>query len=98
MAATITTTIDINVSPQAVWRVLTDFAAYPDWNPFMDRIEGTPKVGAKLVVHMTPPGGRGMTFKPDVMAATPKMTCRNRLRVSESYWRRRWEIVEVGPM
>lgn len=71
MSAAISTTIDIDASPQAVWEVLTDFAAYGDWNPFMDRVEGTPEVGAKLVVHMTPNGGRGMTFKPTVLAANP---------------------------
>ena len=71
MSATIRTSINIDASPQAVWGVLTDFAAYPDWNPFMDRIEGTPTVGARLVVHMSPPGGRRMTFKPTVLAATP---------------------------
>ena len=71
MSANISTTIDIHADPQAVWAVLTDFAAYRDWNPFMDRVEGRPQVGAKLVVHMTPPGGRGMTFKPTVVAAVP---------------------------
>lgn len=71
MSTTITTTIDIDATPQAVWAVLTDFAAYGDWNPFMDRAEGTPEVGAKLVIHMAPHGGRGMTFKPIVLAASP---------------------------
>lgn len=71
MSAAISTTIDIEASPRAVWDILTDFAAYRDWNPFMDRIEGTAAVGTKLVVHMSPPGGRGMTFKPTVLAATP---------------------------
>ena len=71
MSTTINTTIDIDATPQAVWAVLTDFAAYRDWNPFMDRAEGTPEVGAKLVIHMVGNGGRGMTFKPTVLAATP---------------------------
>ncbi len=71
MSTTISTTIDIDASPRDVWDVLIDFAAYADWNPFMDRVEGTPEVGAKLVVHMAPNGGRGMTFKPTVLAATP---------------------------
>lgn len=71
MAAAISTTIDIQASPDAVWEVLTDFAAYRDWNPFMKRIEGVPEVGTKLVVHMSPPGGRGITFKPTVLAASP---------------------------
>ena len=71
MSTAISTTIDIDASPQAVWEVLTDFRSYSEWNPFMDRIEGTPEVGSKLVVHMAPNGGRGMTFKPTVLAATP---------------------------
>lgn len=69
MSTTISTTIDVDATPQAVWEVLTDFAAYDEWNPFM-RIEGTSEVGARLVVHMTPEGSRGMTFKPKVVAAT----------------------------
>ena len=71
MSTTINTTIDIDATPEAVWGVLTDFAAYPTWNPFMDRVEGTPAVGEKLVVHLSPNSGRGMTFKPTVLAANP---------------------------
>lgn len=71
MGVNISSTIEINADPQAVWQVLTDFASHADWNPFMDRIEGKPEVGRKLVVHMTPAGGRAMTFKPTVVAATP---------------------------
>lgn len=76
MSAAISATIDIDANPQAVWEVLTDFPSYGDWNPFMDRVEGAPKVGSKLVVHITPNGGRGMTFKPTVLAATPDQELR----------------------
>jgi hypothetical protein len=62
---TVNTTIDINASNDAVWDVLTDFANYTEWNPVM-RIDGSPEVGTKLVVHMT----GGMNFKPKVLAAT----------------------------
>ncbi len=71
MAHEITTTIRIAASPQAVWEVLTDFAAYGQWNPFMDRVDGTAEVGARLVVHIRPPGGRATTFRPTVLVATP---------------------------
>jgi hypothetical protein len=67
---TIDTTVDINADRDAVWDVLSDFASYKEWNPVM-RIEGTPEVGTKLVVHLTGEGGRGMRFKPKVLAATP---------------------------
>jgi hypothetical protein len=33
------TEIEINASAERVWRVLTDFAAYPKWNPFVRRVE-----------------------------------------------------------
>ena len=71
MAVVISTTIDIDAHPDRVWDVLTDFAAYGDWNPFMDRIEGTAEAGTRLVVHLSPNGGRGMTFRPTVLAAVP---------------------------
>jgi hypothetical protein len=66
---TIDTTVDINASRDVVWDVLTDFASYGEWNPVM-RIEGAPEVGTKLVVHLLANGGRGMSFKPKVLAAT----------------------------
>ena len=69
-SVTIDTTVDIDASRDAVWDVLTDFASYKEWNPVM-RIEGTPEVGTKLVVHLTGAGGHGMSFKPKVLAATP---------------------------
>ena len=71
MSTTVVTTIDINADRQAVWDVLTDFPAYPEWNPFMDRIEGTAEVGRRLVVHLAGRGGRGTTFRPTVLVATP---------------------------
>jgi hypothetical protein len=54
-----------------VWDVLTDFGAYPEWNPFIRSIEGDAHKGGKLAVRIEPPGGTGMTFKPTVLAAEP---------------------------
>lgn len=68
MGRTISSSIDIDASPAQIWPVLIDFSAYPLWNPFMDRIGGTPVVGARLKVHLNN-GKRGMTFKPVVLLA-----------------------------
>jgi hypothetical protein len=70
MSITVITTVDIDAPKQLVWDVLTDFAAYQEWNPYM-KIEGTAQVGTKLTVHMGASGPRGMAFKPTVLAATP---------------------------
>jgi hypothetical protein len=70
MSITISTTVDIDAPKQLVWDVLTDFASYPEWNPDMT-IAGTAQVGTRLTVHMGASGGRGMSFKPTVLVATP---------------------------
>jgi hypothetical protein len=75
MSITVNTTVDIDAPKQLVWDVLTDFAAYHEWNPDT-RIEGTAQVGSKLTVHMGAASGRGMSFKPTVLAATPGVELR----------------------
>jgi hypothetical protein len=66
---TIESTVDIRASPAAVWAVLTDFESYPEWNPFITRAEGAPAAGERLRIHVDPPEGRGMTFRPRVVHA-----------------------------
>lgn len=61
----LTTSIDIDASPDAVWSVLTDFRHYPEWNPFM-RVVGRANEGAHLVVELTPPEKRQFRFRPTV--------------------------------
>jgi hypothetical protein len=67
----IATAVDIDAPALAVWRILTDFSAYPEWNPFIRRIEGEPTPGARLRVTIQPPGRRPMTFRPTVLIAEP---------------------------
>ena len=62
------TEIEINASPEKVWRILTDFAEYPNWNPFIRKIEGNPAVGERLEAFIQPTGAKGMTFKPTLLA------------------------------
>lgn len=65
------TEIDIAAPPERVWDVLTDFGAYPEWNPFIRSIDGEPRVGSRLKLRIQPPGARAMTFRPTVRAAEP---------------------------
>ena len=68
----LTARIEIDAPPERVWAVLTDFGAYPEWNPFIKKIIGDPKLGSRLEVTIAPPGGRAMTFKPTVLAVEPQ--------------------------
>jgi hypothetical protein len=63
--------VEIDVPSGDVWKVLVDFARYPDWNPFVRSVSGEPVQGARLRVEIRPPGGRGMTFRPRVLVANP---------------------------
>jgi hypothetical protein len=63
--------IDINASAERVWQLLTDFASYPQWNPFIRRISGEPTTGERLKVHLEPPESRGITLRPKVLTAEP---------------------------
>jgi hypothetical protein len=71
VARTISDTIEIDADPEAVWRELADTGSYPGWNPFVRRLDGELREGARLTVEIAPPGGRAMTFKPTVLAARP---------------------------
>jgi hypothetical protein len=51
--------------------VLTDFAKFPDWNPFIRWVRGDLKKGAKLEVRIQPSGARGSTFRPTVLNVQP---------------------------
>lgn len=37
--------LQIDAPPELVWEVITDFARYPDWNPFLLKCESTLKPG-----------------------------------------------------
>lgn len=68
--------IEIDAPAERVWQVLTDFSAYPEWNPFIRRVSGQPEVEEQLVVRIRPSGTRGMTFRPTVMKAQPNRQLR----------------------
>lgn len=65
------TEIEIDAPPAAVWAVLADFPRHSEWNPFIRSIEGELKAGAHLAVRIHPPGGKAMTFEPELLEVVP---------------------------
>ena len=63
--------IEIDAEPGTVWGVLTDFGAYPEWNPFITSIDGDQAPGSKLRARLQPPGVRRFTMKPTVTVNEP---------------------------
>lgn len=62
MKKEIVTEIVIEATPAQVWAVLTDFEAYPQWNPFVKSLTGDVAVGRRIKVLLP-----GMTFTPKVL-------------------------------
>ena len=68
--------IEIAARPERVWGILTDFASYPRWNPFIRHISGELEVGERLEVRLEPPDSRGITLRPTVLSAEPNRQLR----------------------
>ncbi|MCI4317591.1 MAG: SRPBCC domain-containing protein [Thermoplasmata archaeon] len=60
--------VEIHASAERVWSILTDGARYPEWNPFILKLEGELRPGGRLDVLLRPPGSRAMGFHPNVLA------------------------------
>jgi len=68
--------VEINASAERVWQLLTDFAQFPQWNPFIQRVRGEPTTGAQLQVTIQPSGTHGTTIRPTVLKAEPNRELR----------------------
>lgn len=59
--------LEIDASPETVWRVLTDFAAYPDWNPYVLHLAGDLALGETLELTIAQRNWNGpLTLYPTV--------------------------------
>jgi len=67
---TLQASVRIAATPQQVWAVLTDLAAYPGWNPFIVSSSGRVQVGAILTNRMHDATG-DTTFTPTVLVVEP---------------------------
>jgi hypothetical protein len=61
--------IEIQTSPEKIWSVLTDTAAYPEWEPNTIKIDGAFTFGETLVFHTKLSPNRA--FKAKVAEMTP---------------------------
>ncbi len=61
----------IESSPERVWAAITEFKNFPQWNPFMQRVTGEIKTGARIEVFIQPPGRKGMVIRPKILKVDP---------------------------
>jgi hypothetical protein len=100
MAKQLQAEVEVQASAERVWEVLTDFAAYPEWNPFIVKASGEPVPGTRLELHMRLAGRRPTTLRPEVLDADPGRTLRwlGRLLVPGLFdGEHRFTIQPIGP-
>ena len=64
--------VEVQASAERVWEVLTDFAAYPQWNPFIVKASGEPVPGTRLELHMRLVGRRTTVLRPAGAGRRPR--------------------------
>jgi hypothetical protein len=66
-----------------VWAVLTDFAAYDDWNPFLREASGEAREGSSLELEAVLPGHDPQSLDAEVLIVRPdrKLRWQDRLVV-----------------
>ncbi len=67
MTKEIKTEIIIHSTPKKIWKKLTDFKSYPNWNPFIKEISGKLRVSERIKVKIQPENSSAMTFKPTIL-------------------------------
>ncbi|MGB5217944.1 MAG: SRPBCC domain-containing protein [Smithella sp.] len=70
------TEIEINATAERVWDVLTDFGAFPQWNPMIRWAKGEVRPGVRLTVCFESAGSRGYIFTPKLIIVDPKRQLR----------------------
>lgn len=68
--------IEIQASPETVWRVLTDFERYPEWSRFLVSVRGRAEAITRLEVCIETGAGRHYRFRPLVLQVTPPRSFR----------------------
>lgn len=61
--------VEIHASAERVWQLLTDFASFPTWNPFIQRVGGEAIAGRQLEVTVQPTRAPATISRPTVLLA-----------------------------
>lgn len=57
------TSTSIHATPERIWSLLTDAAAYPQWNSTIDKVDGRIAPGERITVHAKINPGRAFPVK-----------------------------------
>ena len=67
----VATDIQINSRSEIVWKILTDFKNYSQWNPILVKIIGELSIGNQLEIHVITIGGKNRIYHPKITKIIP---------------------------
>jgi hypothetical protein len=70
-AEEVITQIAIAAPPAKVWAILTDFASFPSWNPFIRHIEGPLTVGGVITADLHTTNLKPRTVNAKILVVDP---------------------------
>ncbi|MBI3547107.1 MAG: SRPBCC domain-containing protein [Gammaproteobacteria bacterium] len=80
------TVIQISAPIDRVWRILTDFEHWKDWNPMVNHASGSATVRSKLNITMRGPNSQdAMQYQPTVLEVNPPKSLRWRATMMSGF-------------
>lgn len=86
----------IDATPERVWPVLTDAAAWPDWDSGVTKVNGRVALGEKLSVTVEANPGRAFPVKVVQLSAPERMVFLGGMPVGLFTGRRTYTLVPEG--
>jgi uncharacterized protein YndB with AHSA1/START domain len=80
----------IEAAPEVIWRVLTDTAAWPDWDSGVTSVEGQPELGETLAIRVEANPGRAFPVKVVTLDEPERMVFRGGMPSG-------WGLVKTSP-
>lgn len=90
-------TCRIDAPATKVWALLTDLAAWPNWNTTVPRVEGTVALGNKVTVYSTASPGRAFPVKVAEISPPNKMVWSGGMPLGLFVGRRTYSLAELAP-
>jgi uncharacterized protein YndB with AHSA1/START domain len=86
----------IQATPERVWSVLTDAAAWPNWDSGVTKVDGRVALGEKLTVAVEANPGRSFPVKVVQLSAPERMVFLGGMPVKLFTGRRTYSLVPEG--
>jgi uncharacterized protein YndB with AHSA1/START domain len=87
----------IQASPEQVWRVLANTAAWPDWNSGVTKVDGTLALGEKLSIGVDANPGRAFPVKVVTLSEPQRIVFRGGMPLGLFTGQRTYTLDRDGP-